>query len=530
MTRIWRYGAILILFGITVSTASAEQPEDKRREGRGFYDTSSSAIDKGSVPMQFPDSMEMGLQYAIDLGLQYSPLIRTELASLRGAEASYDSVQALYRNLYNLDADAVAQRFRTKPSAGPGGDGQVVEGDSESITVSPSATRLFRNGTRLTLSGTAEGLRDGDRVLGDNFNRHEDYHENARADLSVPLNSRARLDIRHNLRSSEINYIQAEHSLYLREKNLVQSITIAYWNVIQQEELTKIQRARLGQDQILYDNTKVMLEAGYRSEYTLSVSEITLINSETTLLDRERQLADTYEDFNNLLGIPIGTNLTLTEALTTEPLPYGADAYIAMVLEHNVELRDARLSVERSENSLTLARLGQQPSVDIRSSLGRNEEGDHDSSALLSFRWPFGDGGRTRALVRAAEANLEQSRIQLWSLERDLVRAVDQNLRTIQIQAERIEKLGKNEESARVNLEVGELQYGEGQITIRELQDNQIDLQRAEQDLVVAKVSYINSVSRLYNDIHADFPLWQAHRVESGEGIGSVKTLAATGS
>ncbi len=526
MKRIYKRGLVCVLFLGLTCTLCAQQNEMPLL--RDYYDTTLDRLD--GTNGEFPKQLELSLDNAIQLGLKYSPQIRSQHASLRQSDANYDRVLSDYNTKYDLSGDASLSQTRDRLSSASVGGATGIDRspsyDEQSAALSPSVSRRYRNGMRLSLSGDVEALRDGDPTLGDNRDKHEDFESSASVSLELPLNSRSRLEIQNDLRSTEISYERAENGLYLQEKNLIRSITDAYWRVRLNEEQLQIQKDQLQIAKDLYTQMKVKNEFGFASDFDLAQSEVNVAEQESSYVEVELSLANSYENFNILLGIPIGAKIKLTENPEPQPLPHDSETYVQLILEHNVELRSQRLALEEAENALTLARLGKQPDVAMNTSYTRTDEGSDAGSIGLSFSWPIGDGGLTDARIRAAEAALQQARINLWDIERQLVLDIYQDLRDVETQMQLIEISKMNVAQTQKNLETAKLQFNEGRIEYRNFQDTQFEEARARQRLIQAQVAYNAAVSTLKNKIHDDFPLWTATRIESGESRGYQSVMA----
>lgn len=508
MKRNWRWFLVCGLVSVVVTGLSEEAPQ------ASFESTLDSFVDPNAE--RLTEKLDMSLAQAISLGLKYSPMIRSRLLDLEGSDANRESTLSNFRTQYDLGGDLRAAHADTRlpKSSIAGGLDKDPTTDSQSASVSPVMSRRFQNGVEMALSGQTEVLRDGNRRLGDDGDRHDDLVSRYQVDLSVPLDKQTRQDIYNLLRSSEIGYERTEGQLYLEEKNLVQTITNAYWDVVLQEQYVVIQRDQVEQSRRNHELIQIQNQYGMKADFELTEAEIRLSNDESDLVRLEGQLANAYENFNNALGIPIPTVIQLTEELSTETVPYDRETCVKMVLEHSVELRNLRLTIEQSENALQLEGMGRNPDVSLNSSFAHDDDGSRDASVFLSFSWPVGDGGRTKARVRAAQADLEGNRILLWNTERRLIREVYQEIRDIDLQTLQIKSFETNRERAARNLDVARLQYENGDITFRRLLDNQGDLQNAEQSLVRAKVLYNASVSSLMNKIHDSYLDWTSARTD----------------
>ncbi len=197
---------------------------------------------------------------------------------------------------------------------------------------------------------------------------------------------------------------------------------------------------------------------------------------EAGLLAAKSGLEDDYEALNLLLGTPINYRIQLTDPLEVAKGERVAQDYIDLALSTNLNLETIRLSLKQSENSLGITRLGQQPTVELVNSYQRDDGGDNMANFQFQVLWPFGDGGATRARVRASESRIEEQQIRLWEEERALRQEVLQVLRQIETAKEQLKINEENVRLAGEALEIANFQFENGEIGFRDLQDAQIDL------------------------------------------------------
>ncbi len=342
-----------------------------------------------------------------------------------------------------------------------------------------------------------------DRGTGNPEGNHYEDRYNLNVNYSLPLNSRPREQNRTQLENSRISALQADYSLYSQGKTTEDIVISRYWNIKQLEERLVIQRERLLQSRRVAFIIETQYEFENESRQNVGQAQTDVLNNEANLIDLEGNLKNSTESFNIFLGIPVDTNLVLTDVLDVAPLPMSGKDYVALVTETNVDLKSQRLTIRRTENSLRVARLGQQPDLLLSTFANQDDEGGQNLGAGLIFSWPFGDGGATRARVRSLTHSLEQAKIRLWDAERQLVQQTYSDLRELQLQEQRIEILGRNVQQSEINLENGLLNFQEfGRISFRDLQDLQIDLADSRSFLVQAKVLYNVAKSSLLSKVH----------------------------
>ncbi len=457
--------------------------------------------------------LELSLDEAIEIAMQKNPQVRSSGHSLKQSLANLDLTESDYRNQYDLQSrfsETLRTRksgFRIDPDRGLVSENFKHTENNELFTIGPVYTRTFRNASNLSISPQfqfehdSEGAFDQSASNPDGFRSEDRYSIDLQYDY--PLNSRPREEIRRQIENSKLSAIQSDYDLYLTRRQITEVVINNYWNIKRLFEEVEVQKERLLQSRRVEFIRKTQYKYENASLVDVGEAEVDVQNNEANLISIEGNVRNSIENFNIVLGIPIETQLALTDELKVEPLPLPAEQYVSLVTSTNLELKDLRLSIQQAENNLRVARLGQQPNLTLSTFFNRNDEARQDLGGALVFSWPFGDGGATKARVRAQEQSLERLRINLWDRERQLIQEVYGDLRDLQLEVQRIEILKRNVDQAYVNLDNALFNFQQsGRISFRNLQDFQVELARARSELIRAMATYNMAKSALLLKVH----------------------------
>ena len=225
---------------------------------------------------------------------------------------------------------------------------------------------------------------------------------------------------------------------------------------------------------------KTQYEFENASQMDVGQAEVDVMDSEATLIEMEGNLRSSIERLDLALGIPLETDIKLSDQIETTPLPLKSSEYITLVTETNLSLKDTLVSIQKAENSLKVAKLGLQPDVYLSGSYSDANKGTHDMTGALIFNWMFGDGGATKARVEALQKQIEQQKVQLWNQERSLVTEAFNDLRRLDLLNRQIEIQKKNVDKAYINMQNALYNFQNfGKISFRDMQQFQLDLSRS---------------------------------------------------
>lgn len=459
-------------------------------------------------------TMTLDLDEALEVAMMNNPQIRIARSGVLQSLQDLELTKSAYRGLFDVSSrfDETIRtfeggQFRIDPERGLISEDAASTENNELFSVGPRYRQTFDNGASIELNPSFEfeNASDGqfDRTPTDPQGNQSDVRGRINMSFNFPINSAPREQVRTDLENARISTLQTDYDRYLQEEQIRELVINNYWQIKSFERQLEIQNERLLQAMQIEFIRRTQYEFEQASQLQVGEAQIDVLNQQSQLISQEGALEDAIEQFNILLGLPLETRLNLTDALEVEPLPYAPAEYISLVTSTNLELEQLRLQIRQTENNLRVAALGQQPELSFISSYSRTDEGGENIGFGMVFNWNFGDGGATRARVRALQESLEQQQIQLWNLKRNLIQETYADLRELQLQDKRIVILEENVEQSERTYENALFNFREfGQISFRDMQDFQIDLANSRVSLVNAKVQYRVARSSLMQKVH----------------------------
>jgi outer membrane protein TolC len=345
-------------------------------------------------------------------------------------------------------------------------------------------------------------LQDSLRYYDDNPDRNSDFQNSARLSYTIPFNSRARLSIRTDLENAELSYQQALNGFYQQREQVMYQVNARYWGLKLGEAQLQIRRDDLAQKRWTYEYYQIQNEYGFVPDLAVKQSRVSMNSAEAALLQVESSIRSFYEDFNLVLGLPLDYRVELTESLVAPTLERSPEDYVNLVLATNLQLKNMRLALNQTQNSLAVTKLGQQPDVGLTSSHQRDDGGDSFTNFQFQVSWPLGDGGATKARVRASESRIEQQLVDLWDTERSLKQQVQQLLRDIDTSQMQLKINDERVKLAAEALDTANFQFENGQFDFRDLQAAQLDLANSRLALEQTKYDLNVSIANLESMIH----------------------------
>lgn len=261
---------------------------------------------------------------------------------------------------------------------------------------------------------------------------------------------------------------------------------------------------------------RALFEVGSVSKSDLLKARVRTSQSELDSLVSRHAVTNSRISLASYLGVPESEMSPVDTALVAERRVYDAAEVLTEARASRPDLEAAELQVKAAQAGLNAARWQRLPSLGVTASANfpskstsetevafadsagnftdrqvQDVENTSDTrySATLAFRMPVFDGFATDAQIASARARLIRAREGRDALARNLESEVRQALLLHQEAVER-EELGRRTlESAAENLNLVQQKYNVGSSTILDLIDAQVQLQRAQSDLVSAQAA-----------------------------------------
>ncbi|MFC1765293.1 TolC family protein [Planctomycetota bacterium] len=423
------------------------------------FDVDPNALSDANEPKSLTPSTTLGLQEAITKALSNSPEVRVISFDPSIAE------QELIQNTAEFDTTAFGRAnyaYDDKPT-------------SSLSEIGVSDNRLFEAGVRQknTIGGEWSASYLLTRTWDDLPTRDPQtrYEPVLAFQVRQPLMRDAGKDVvLAGVDVARLNHTVALTSFRQRAEEVAAGVVSAYWQLhlanlelviheewleMARETLTKVE----GREGI--DATDVQIKQAQSRVWT----------REGFLIQARRQVYDAQDRLLRLLADPDLNILSVSEiSLSTAPSEearaFDMDQILAVAMQHNPQIAQARLSIDIADINTKVAKKGRMPRLDLVASAGtqtleeshwnsvdRFRDMDHYSAAIgLSIEYPFKNRSReaeyTRRMIEKQKAVTT-----LQNLADQIAEQVKQNIRRIESSYEEIAVQKNAAEAARIHME-----------------------------------------------------------------------------
>ena len=449
-------------------------------------------------PISLEEAIQMALQNNFDVKIQrFNPQIARY--NLSGSYGAYEPQVGL----------SAVHSFRSQP----GGIDQFgrelgtreVENDSFTGNITPGISGLFPTGLKYRLNTSLNHNKVG------GFGAQTETHTGDwNLQLDQPLLrdfwiDAGRAQILINKKALKISELGLMHQLMVTISNVEQ----AYYNLIFAGESVKVQEKARELFERLLMETRKKVEVGSLAVLDEKQAESQVATSKADLLATRRNLAVQENVLKSLITADFAvwedTTLIPAEKLVAVPVPLNLQESWRKGLTQRPDLQQSKMDLETRDITLRYQKNQIFPALDLVGSYGhngldtsysgvfgeltRNDNPSYTYGATLSI--PLGNLG-PRNRYKASKAEKQKALLQLKKLEQDIMVQIDDAVKLVQTDLERVEATRQAQAFAEAALDAEQKKLENGKST-------PFLVLQATRDLTSARFEAIRALSEFNN-------------------------------
>lgn len=303
------------------------------------------------------------------------------------------------------------------------------------------------------------------------------------------------------LRGQQLSVKQAEEQLREQRLTVIDQVQQAYYKVMEIENQIVSLNASIKQ----YDELdRITLQ--YVSQQVALQSEnlevkSKLADEQLKLLKAQDKLETARETLNDLLGRDLNTPFRTAAVAPVTPIEQNLEMAQSTALEHNPQIAEAEIDVDKAANARDLAKSQYIPdlnlSIQYSSPFGYDFVPLNVANAGFEFRWEPWEWGRRRHEVNEKAINVEQSKLKLDNTKSQLLINVGDAFRSLQEARLGVSVAQAKQVASREKLREVTLQYGQKTALLRDVLQQQAAMESADSE-------YNNAVAEFWS-ARADF-------------------------
>lgn len=379
--------------------------------------------------------------------------------------------------------DAVYRAFSTNASV------KIAGYNLDAARAEMNAARMERG---ITISGNHSTNRGGykhDQYIGGVYTKRLNTTHSNGLTVSLPIYTGGALS--GNMIAKKAGYQQALMGKQKAYNDMHYTVTEAYYDCLLAQDLEKVAQESVKTLSEHLKHVSDSYDVGVVAKVDVLRSEVELADAEQNLIKAENGRKVSMHSLNKIIGLPLDTELKLTDALKNTPYEYELDYCLDYAVVNRPDLEQARQGFRAAKGGVRAARSGYMPQISIHAS----KEWTNGSTGEEKSGWP-GNKDQTWGIGVTANWNIFDSGVTLSKIHAAEAKA-------------RAAKETWRDTKESVLLDVRNIYYGMTEAQQR-IHTAEITVAKAQEDYDIAKLRYENGVGTNTDVLDAQVALTQA--------------------
>ncbi|CUH94550.1 hypothetical protein P22_0616 [Propionispora sp. 2/2-37] len=297
------------------------------------------------------------------------------------------------------------------------------------------------------------------------------------------------------IKQAKLGLKEADLDLDSARQQVKYNAASKYFAMLETRNLVQVNKESVENLSAHLANVRAQYEVGTVAKTDVLRSEVELANAQQELIKAENNYQLAISNLNNVMGLPLDTELQLKQELAYEKYTLPMEECIGYALENRPELVKAGVTQDKAKEAITGAKSGYRPTVAVTSTYEWKDTdfpGDTRDHWYVgvSADWNFFDSGITKSKVKAAQASYEQSGHSLKQTKDNVQLEVRQAYLSMREAEKRIETSKVTVDKAEEDFKIAKVRYTAGVGTNLDVMDAQVALTEAKTNYVQALYDY----------------------------------------
>lgn len=318
--------------------------------------------------------------------------------------------------------------------------------------------------------------------------------------LSLPLYSGGRLE--GLIEKAKINAQIADQEVSKTKQQIMLNAITAYYNVLQARNMLQVNQESVDSLAAHLKNVELQYDVGIVAKSDVLRSQVELANAQQNLIKAQNAYDLSLANLNNVIGLPLDSQIKVKEELTREPYTLSLDQSVEYALANRPEFFQAKATIDSARQGVRVAKSGFLPSLSLSGSMDWN---DHDFPGAKNNNWSVVlavslnvfDSGLTRAKINEAQMDVDKAREQARQTKDGISLEVRQAYLNMKEAEKRIDTSGVAVTKAEEDFKIARIRYSAGVGTNLDVIDAQVALTQAKTNYVQSLYDYNASRANL---------------------------------
>jgi len=304
-----------------------------------------------------------------------------------------------------------------------------------------------------------------------------------------------------SLKELELSVENAEIEYSLSRLLLEKTVTTLFFDVYIAQLYLDIANEELKNTQKTRDIIADKVQNGLAAEVELYQADLNLSTAKSTISYREVSLEDAKADFKKYVGIDLGQDISVIATVdASDSLLIPVNKAIEYGLDLRMELRQRKIEIENEQFTLTKTKDYNDFDGSVTLSMGLTGNDPvmrniynmpaKSPSVEVTFSVPLFDWGERKALIKAQEAAVKSTVVDLDSEKTGIAVEIGKICRSIQNYKIQMDIEKQNQRNAELAYDINLEKYKNGDLTSMELNLYQSQLSNKKISLAEARINY----------------------------------------
>lgn len=293
----------------------------------------------------------------------------------------------------------------------------------------------------------------------------------------------------------------AAQQLAGKKQSVVANVRETYYTALQFEDAIEATQASIKQ----YEELE-RISGQYVAEQVVLKSELLeikakLAQEQLSLLQLQDKLATAKDTLNNLMGRDIHTPFRTAPAAELSPAEDNLPTAESKAMEQNSDIKEAEITIKQAQNMVRQTKAKYLPDLDLSihylSPFGVNFVPTNIAGAGLEFSWEPWDWNRRKHEVNEKTLKVEESKVNLDETRSQVLLNVGREYRAVHEAQAAVAAAAAFRESAREKLREVTEQYGQKTKLLRDVLQQQANVEKANADYSQAVASFWSAKAKL---------------------------------
>jgi len=327
--------------------------------------------------------------------------------------------------------------------------------------------------------------------------------------LTLPLYTAGKLEGLINQAKWNVNI--ADLGVTKSQQQIKLDATSAYFGILQARNMVKVNQESVSSLEQHLKNVRAQFEVGTVAKSDVLRSEVELANAQQTLTKAQNAYDLAVASLNNVIGLPLETELIIKEELQYQPYARSLSDSIRFGLQNRPDTAQAETAIKVAEETVKVAKSGYGPTVAFSGGVGRWDykspgTGFDSWSISLSSTWNIFDTGVTSAQVKQADAAVQKANYTAQQTRDSVQLEIRQNYLSMQEAEKRISTSQVAVSKAEEDFKIAQVRYSAGVGTNLDVIDAQVALTQAKTNYVQALYDYNTNKAKLEKAMGVPIP------------------------